>query len=52
MGPKLGEPIDVGLPRCWNGELTPENKGLVDLQKGGRIRRVAVTCWTQAAQDR
>ncbi|CAH2257463.1 jg15818 [Pararge aegeria aegeria] len=36
---QLGEPMDVGVPRCWNGDPAPVNAALVGPQ------RVAGSCW-------
>ncbi|CAH2240007.1 jg3435 [Pararge aegeria aegeria] len=33
----LGEPLDVGILRCWNGDLAPVYVGLmVNPRRGGR----------------
>ncbi|CAH2211434.1 jg18147, partial [Pararge aegeria aegeria] len=32
----LGEPMDVGVPRCWNGNPAPINAALVDPGPSGQ----------------
>ncbi|CAH2226679.1 jg24093 [Pararge aegeria aegeria] len=49
MGHLLGETIDIGVPKCLNGDPTPVNAQLKMWTYD--IKRVTRSRWKQAAQD-